>query len=173
MTPDLAEHDDAGRGLDESAEGAAASADGAAAAARRPNTPGVVATPWDGQDWALVVGSGSDLAELYDQITRLPAGLAFAEAFGDVDLVLVYRPANEAPSRAGLLDLLADQAVERGGMLVGPPGPGGLSVGDRYVTAAERAAFADGQADALAAVRRALTGALDIPAEHESVALAS
>ncbi|WP_307873669.1 MULTISPECIES: hypothetical protein [unclassified Frankia] len=140
---------------------------------RRPETPGVVATPWDGQDWALVVASGSDLAELYDQIARLPAGLAFAEAFGDVDLVLVYRPATEPPSSAGLLDLLAAGAVERGGALVGPAGPDGLSAGDRYVTAAERTAFADGQADALAAVRRVLTGVLEVPADHGSVALAS
>jgi len=123
---------------------------------------GVVAAPWAGDDWALVVGSGSDLAELYEQIARLPAGLAFAEAFGDVDLVLVYRPAQQAPSRRDLLGALVDQVVDHGGMLVGPVGPDGLSAGERFMTPAEQTAFAAGQADALAAMRRALVGTADL-----------
>jgi uncharacterized repeat protein (TIGR03917 family) len=123
---------------------------------------GVVATPWDGDDWALVVGSGSDLAELYEQAARLPAGLAFVEAFGDVDLVLVYRPAEAGPARH-LLGSLVDRAMGHGSTLVGPVGPDGLSAGDGFESQAERAAFRAGQADALGAMRRALTRADGLP----------
>ncbi|MBL7498155.1 hypothetical protein I6A84_01765 [Frankia sp. CNm7] len=145
---------------DDAAEGGGPgpSAEDTEQSGRRGSSAGVTATPWTGDDWALVVGSGSDLAELYDQIARLPAGLEFIESFGDVDLVLVYRPAEQAPSRRELLGTLVDQVVEHGGMLVGPTGPDGLSPGERFMTSAERTAFAAGQADALAAMRRALTG---------------
>ncbi|MDT3445816.1 hypothetical protein [Pseudofrankia sp. BMG5.37] len=119
---------------------------------------GVSARPWTEDDWALVVGSGSDLAELYEQIARLPTGLAFVEAFGDVDLVLVYRPAGEPRSRRELLDAIAGRVVSNGGMLVGSDSPDVRSGGERFMTPAERAAFAAGQADALSAMRRALTG---------------
>jgi uncharacterized repeat protein (TIGR03917 family) len=134
---------------------------GGAGLGRPASPPGVVATPWDGDDWALVVASGSDLAELYDGIARLPTGLAFVEAFGDVDLVLVYRPSGVACSAADPLGALVDHAVAHGGALVGSVGPGGLSTGEQYRTSAERAAFAAGQADALGMMRRALTGMAD------------
>jgi uncharacterized repeat protein (TIGR03917 family) len=165
---DLAEGEDSGR--HEVAPIDAPGADDVGAAVRQERAPGVVAAPWDGHDWALVVGSGSDLAELYDQIARLPAGLAFAEAFGDVDLVLVYRPEDQAPSRRKLLSTLVEQVVGHGGTLVGPVGPGGLSASERYQTAAERAAFAAGQQDALSAMRRALTGAFELPVDQLSAA---
>ncbi|OHV41504.1 MULTISPECIES: hypothetical protein [Pseudofrankia] len=119
---------------------------------------GVSARPWAGDDWALVVGSGSDLAELYEQIARLPTGLAFVEAFGDVDLVLVYRPAGEPRSRRELLDAIAGRVVSNGGMLVGSDSSDACLGGERFMTSSERAAFAAGQADALSAMRRALTG---------------
>ncbi|WP_307875302.1 hypothetical protein [Frankia nepalensis] len=107
------------------------------------------------------MGTGSDLAELVAEVSRLPAGLEFVEAFGDVDLVLVYRPAEGKRSREDLIDSLVDRVVEHGGMLVGPVGPGGLSAGERFTTSGERVAFAAGQADALSAMRRALTGMYD------------
>jgi uncharacterized repeat protein (TIGR03917 family) len=132
------------------------------------NPSGVVAAPWEGDDWALVVGSGSDLAELYEQAARLPAGLAFVEAFGDVDLVLVYRPADAGPARH-LLGSLVDRAVAHGGTLVGPVGPDGLSAADRFESPAERAAFLAGQADALATMRRALTGTDGLPSADQRV----
>jgi len=126
--------------------------------------PTVITQPWNGDDWALVVGSGSELAELCEKAARLPAGLAFVEAFGDVDLVLVYRPA-DGSSAGQSLGSLVDQVVNCGGTLVGPVGPGGLSAGDRFMTASERTAFAAGQADALGAMRRALTGVLGLPSD--------
>jgi uncharacterized repeat protein (TIGR03917 family) len=127
-------------------------------------------TPWAGDDWALVVATGSDLVDLYDEIAKLPADLEFPDAFRDVDLVLVYRPVDGSASRERLFDVLANQAARHHGMLVGPVGPGGLSAGDRFATSAERAAFLAGQADALGAMRRALTGT---PDEPEPVPLAS
>ncbi|OHV40827.1 MULTISPECIES: hypothetical protein [Pseudofrankia] len=151
MVQDLADDAEQGGGLD-------VATDGGDVSPWKSASPGVVATPWAGDDWALVVGTGSDLAELCAQIAKLPAGLEFVEAFGDVDLVLVYRPAQQAPTRRELLGALVDQVVEHGGMLVGPVGPGGLSAGERFMTSAERVAFAAGQADALGAMRRALTG---------------
>jgi uncharacterized repeat protein (TIGR03917 family) len=158
MARDLVEDEDVGSS-DVTTSGAP-SADERCGADRPTDALGVVATPWEGQDWALVVGSGSDLVALYDQIARLPAGLEFAEAFGDVDLVLVYRPADQAVTRKDVLGLLVEQATGNGGMLVGPVGAGGMSGSGRWMTEAERAAFAAGQADALSAVRRALTGAV-------------
>ncbi|ADP78105.1 hypothetical protein FraEuI1c_0017 [Pseudofrankia inefficax] len=168
MTRDLV------KGLAEVAEnGEHGTAAGGAVPERRDSSPGVVATPWDGDDWALVVGSGSDLAELYDGIAGLPTGLAFVEAFGDVDLVLVYRPAGTASTSAGPLDALVDQAVRHGGTLVGSGGPNGLSTGEQYRTSAERAAFAAGQADALGRMRRALTGEADARPNGHGVPIAS
>jgi uncharacterized repeat protein (TIGR03917 family) len=131
---------------------------------------GVAVTPWSGDDWALVVGSGSDLAELYEQAARLPGRLAFVEAFGDVDLVLVYRPVDATTSRHDL-SALVERVVDQGGTLVGPAGPGGLSTEDRYESAAERAAFRAGQADALGAMRRALTGIGTAAPDPHSAAL--
>jgi len=166
MKQDLMEDGEARGGL-------AVAATDAEAPPERGAVSGVVATPWTGDDWALVVGSGSDLAELYDQSARLPEGMRFVEAFGDVDLVLVYRPATNPPSRRDLLDSLVKQVVERGGMLVGPVGPDGLSAGERFMTGAEQVAFAAGQADALGALRRALTGTLDPRPGERAVPVAS
>lgn len=168
MAQDLVE----GGGLGVVAASDPATAGGAAGVAADIDVarPGVGVTPWAGDDWALVVATGSDLVELYDEIARLPAGLELADAFGDVDLVLVYRPASDTAPGRHLLDALADQAASHRGTLVGPIVPGGLSAGDRYETSAERAAFAAGQADALGAMRRALTGTPDPSAD---VALAS
>jgi len=164
VTTDLANLEEPSDGPDAPAPaGAGSRGIGQSAKAR-----GVVATRWEGRDWALVIGSGSDLTELYEQIAQLPAGLRFAEAFGDVDLVLVYRPADPDLSRAGLLDLLAEEAVERGGTLIGRLGSGGLSAGALFTTPDERVAFRAGQADALAAIRRALIGTSEHPADGAS-----
>jgi uncharacterized repeat protein (TIGR03917 family) len=130
----------------------------------------VVARRWSGDDWALVVGTGSDLAELCEEAAKLPAGLQFSEAFGDVDLVLVYRPVDAERARQELLDVLVGRVVENGGMLVGPVGGDGLSECGRFATPAERAAFAAGQADALATMRRALTRMLDLPSNGDAAA---
>ncbi len=172
MTQDQAEREDGGGGLGVSTTDTAR-ANGVGVAAGRQGRSDEAAAPWAGEDWALVVGSGSDLAELYDQIVRLPAGLEFVEAFGDVDLVLVYRPGNATPSRGDLLNSLVEQVVEHGGMLVGPVSPDGLSAGERYTTASERAAFAAGQADALRALRRALTGTISRPPSSRSALVTS
>lgn len=62
--------------------------------------PRVVAMPWDGDSWAVVVAPGSASSDLAAAVACLPTGLRFAESFGDVDVVLVYGRSGEVVDHA-------------------------------------------------------------------------
>lgn len=57
----------------------------------RPGAVPVALTPWGPDEWAVVVRPGSDSLHLYQAVAELPAGLEFVEAFGDVEITLIYR----------------------------------------------------------------------------------
>ncbi|WP_235490703.1 hypothetical protein [Frankia sp. AvcI1] len=107
----------------------------------------VSVTPWGSDRWAVALGAGSDSAEAFRAVGRLPAGLVFTAAYGDVDVVLVYgrAPGGEAsPARPPTVVETA-LGAEPAGLLEA-----------RWMTAGEREAFRAGYAAAADGIRRAL-----------------
>jgi uncharacterized repeat protein (TIGR03917 family) len=76
--------------------------------------PTVVLVPWNEDEWAVVVRSGSNPADLCRALAGIPEGLAFIEPFGDVDIVLVYG-GPEAERAAAVVRELVAGAVGGGG----------------------------------------------------------
>lgn len=115
--------------------------------------PRVALGRWDAGGWALVVQPGSDSNELRDAVANVPAGLEFAEAYGDVEVVLVFRAPDVLPSRRGCLGVGLRSAI------------GGRDDDDaarQWMTDGERHAYQAGRADGLDAVARAV---LDVALE--------
>ncbi|MCM3883901.1 hypothetical protein [Frankia sp. R82] len=129
-----------------------------------PGHPAAVALlPWGAAEWAVIVQPGSDSADILRAVARMPAGLTFAESFGDVDIVLVYRAPPElagdidnddpGPSRRGCANAALRVVLD-----LHPCRPD-----SRWMTGGERAAFQAGQVEALESVRRAILHALGVP----------
>ncbi len=132
-----------------------------------PGSPGhpaaVALLPWGAAEWAVIVQPGSDSADILRAVARMPAGLTFAESFGDVDIVLVYRAPPElagdidnddpGPSRRGCANAALRMVLD-----LHPCRPD-----SRWMTGGERAAFQAGQVEALESVRRAILHALGVP----------
>ncbi|WP_232291743.1 hypothetical protein [Frankia sp. QA3] len=122
-------------------------ASAAQTAADREDGRRVTVTPWGMDHWAVALRAGSDPVEVFRAVGRLPAGLVFTAAYGDVDVVLVYGrvPGGDpAPTRPPTV-VEAALGVE----------PAGL-VEARWMTAGEREAFRAGRAAAVDGIRRAL-----------------
>jgi uncharacterized repeat protein (TIGR03917 family) len=113
----------------------------AATPAEDEQVPAVALMPWGTDEWALVVQAGSDSADLYRALARMPAGLKFSEAHGDVDVILVYRVPDHGPTRRGCAGAALRAA------LTGTTGAG--NDGARWMTDGEREAYRAGKADAL------------------------
>ncbi len=108
-------------------------------------TPGpvVALVPWGPGEWAVAVQPGSSAADLYRALEEMPAEAEFSDAFGDVDVLLVYRLPPDPPSRRELVTL-------RGSALEAPePDPKRA----RWMTRGERLAFRAGYREALDTVR--------------------
>jgi len=110
--------------------------------------PGAGVLPWGAGGWALVVPAGSSAQALHTAMAEMPPGLQFAEAYGDVDLVLVYQASDAGPTRRE-----APGAFLRA-MLELDPVQVGEGNGRRWMTEGERAAYEAGKADLVDALRR-------------------
>lgn len=105
--------------------------------------PAVAMVPWGAGEWALAVQPGSSAADLYRALGEMPAGVEFGAAFGDVDMVLVYRLPAGLPARRRLLTL-------HGSVLDVPDAKPDRS---RWMTSGELEAFRAGYDEALTTVR--------------------
>ncbi|SQE00605.1 conserved hypothetical protein [Parafrankia sp. Ea1.12] len=110
--------------------------------------PGVGLLPWGAEGWALVVPSGSSAAALAEAMAGMPAGLRFVEAFGDVDVVLVYAADGVRLSRREVPGSFLRAMLELDPVEVGEGN------GRRWMTAGERGAYDAGKADVADALRR-------------------
>lgn len=112
------------------------------------DAPGIGLLPWGSDAWALVVPAGSSAQTLYAVMAEMPAGLRFAEAYGDTDVVLVYEADGVRLSRREVPGTLL-----RGMLQLDPSAPGVDST-RRWATEEERTAYAAGKADTADAFRR-------------------
>ncbi|SNQ50662.1 conserved hypothetical protein [Frankia canadensis] len=112
-----------------------------------PVGPGVTMTAWGTHRWAIALTAGSDPGDALRAVGRLPAGLVFAAAYGDVDVVLVYGGPPGGPP-PGTRPTVAEELLD-------PPPEGALWA--RWMTSSERDAYRAGRDAALDEVRRALT----------------
>ncbi len=134
-------------GQAETAVVGAQEASAAQPAADRQEARRVSVTSWGLDRWAVALRVGSDPVEAFRAVGRLPAGLVFTAAYGDVDVVLVYGPGagGDAPPARAPTVLETALGAE----------PAGL-VAARWMTAGEREAFRAGYAAAVDGIRRAL-----------------
>ncbi len=120
--------------------------------------------PWGEGEWALVVQPGSDSADLFRAMADLPSGLEFTTAYGDVDLVMVYRMRRpEVLSRRDLLTL-------QGSVL---PMPDAVPDRARWMTSGEQEAYKAGYAEALTTVRLFLSRLAGVDPEPGDASAAS
>jgi uncharacterized repeat protein (TIGR03917 family) len=101
----------------------------------------------DGETWTVFVSPGTDAVDLMFAAAQVPARCTFSEAYGDVEIMLVYRPAAGGRSLNTILD------TARVGL-----GTDGQPAGARFMTVGEIAAYRAGRAEAFDALRRAAAG---------------
>ena len=114
--------------------------------------PGVSLLPWGDDAWALVVPAGSTSKALYEVIAAMPAGLRFAESYGDVDVVLVYEAGDRRLSRREVPGEFLRAMLELDPVTVG------AANGSRWTTDTEHQAYETGKSDFAKAMRRQITG---------------
>ncbi len=115
---------------------------------RADEEPGVGLLPWGVDAWALVVPAGSSAQALHAAMAEMPSGLRFAEAFGDVDVVLVYEASGARLSRRQIPGPFLRAMLEL------DPVRMGAGNGRRWMTEGEHAAYEAGKADVADALRR-------------------
>jgi uncharacterized repeat protein (TIGR03917 family) len=107
----------------------------------------VALLPWGTDAWALTVPPGTDTKALFQAVARMPGGLRFVEAFGEVEVILVYRANEPEGTRRGEVGSVV-RAVLDVDPTVGPVG------GRRWMTEGERQAYLAGKADLADAMLR-------------------
>ena len=60
--------------------------------------PGAVTNRWDHSGWEVVVQPGADASAIADAVRSLPEGMRFVESFGDVEIVMIFRPGGPTPT---------------------------------------------------------------------------
>ena len=124
---------------------------------------GVGVLPWGADAWALVISAGSPAPALHAAMAEMPAGLQFAKAYGDVDVVLVYESVNRRLSRRQTPGAFLRAMLQIDPTMVG------ASSGRRWMTEGERAAYEAGKADLADAFRRQVIGRRSLRAWDPSV----
>ncbi|WP_018639799.1 hypothetical protein [Parafrankia elaeagni] len=104
--------------------------------------PGVGLVPWGGDAWALIVPAASSSAALADAMVGMPDGLRFVEAYGDVDVILVYAAAGVRMSRRDVPRSLLREVLGGDPAAVGD-GDGRWMTGENGADEAKRAELVD------------------------------
>jgi uncharacterized repeat protein (TIGR03917 family) len=105
----------------------------------------VALVPWRVDEWAIVVQPGSSTADIFRAVARMPRGLTFSEAHGDVEVILVFG-IPDGPSSRRELAAAAGTALDLG---PAEDGPG-------WMTTGEGEAYRKGRSEAFAQARRTL-----------------
>ncbi len=116
--------------------------------------PPVALVPWGEGSSAVILQPDAEVADLAAVLAGMPGQLVFTEAFGDVDVVLVFDSA-AGPSRR-------EAGAEVRAVLAAGQDPDAQDE-QRWMTAGERKAYRAGWDEAFAAVRRIVLDASGAP----------